>query len=513
MTASPRDFTVVYGSETFGAATTRQIHDRISIQLTPRSFAVEFKLLVSNTTDALFATDVAAIEDIVRTPFQDLVISFNGQEQYNFRESTRFGLNTRGQITKSSDDLGTRLARIYTIRFEGDLPADQSAGQPASLVGWRESTVQVTFDSSRRRTVTISGEWTATPSPSAGARSAYENATTGVTAYASSVLTALDSAATWRLHDENYDLDDTDLNSLSEGSVLRFNLTYREILFRNATTALSAGVETSGAVVRQTLRISRDRTDFGSSPGTRRLVTATATYDAWIDKGIVSGSSGGTNTGGGLENLWDNTIRGFILDRIRGSGILGGAIAVVTERPDFEFDENRITAVIVSVGGSGPILERRLTLEENEIGGVTAVPIWDGGSRSRYVFDSPVEHRRTITETARLRIDLGKNIPLNRMLGDEALGGRVIERHSSTTPLILGTNDSGGILKVVEVTARLVIVVFDRTDGSRLSRTRTRAGAGSTPSFILDFSESEFDFSRSGGDFAALAPIDITPQG
>ncbi len=216
-----------------------------------------------------------------------------------------------------------------------------------------------------------------------------------------------------------------------------------------------------------------------------------------------------------MENLWDNTIRDFILDRVRGSGILGGAIAVVAERPSFEFDENRITAVVTCLGGPGVVLERRLTLEENEIGGLTAVPVWDGGKRSRYVFESPVEHRRTIVETSRLRIDLNRNIPLTRMLGDEALGGRVIERHSQTTPLVLGTKDGGGTLEVVEVTARVVILVFDRTDGSRLTGTETRAGAGSQAvPFILDFSGSEFDFSGGSGEFGAIqAPIDVVARG
>lgn len=514
MAFAPRDLTITYGSETFGSVSTRQIHERISIQLTPRSFSVEFRLLVSNTTDAFFATDVAAIEDIVRTPFQDLVISFNGQEQYNFRESARRGLNTRGQITKSEDSLGTRLARIYTIRFEGDLPADQTAGQPTSLLGWRESTVQVAFDSANRRTVTISGEWTATPSPSTaipsrGARDAYEQASSGIAAYASSVLTAIDDSATWRLHDENYDLDEADLDNLSQGSVLRFSRVYREVLFQHAGIAVAAGVQT-GAVTRQLLRISRDRTDLGSSPGTRRLLTATANYEAWIDNTVVAGSSSGVNTGGGLENLWDNTIREFILDRIRGSGILGGAIAVVTENPSFEFDENRITAVVVCLGGTGSVLERRLTLEENEIGGITAVPVWDGGLRSRYVFDTPVEHRRTITETSRLRIDINRNIELKTKLGDNLLGGKVIERHSTTTPLVLGTKEGGGTLNVVEVTARLVILVFDRTDGRRLTRGRTLAGASAIP-FLFDFSDSAFEFSAGGvGEgFGGQAPIDV----
>lgn len=505
MTTAPRDLTVTYGSIVLGAAVTRQIHDRLSVELTPSSFSLEFQLLVSNTTDALFSTDVAAIEDAIRTPFQDLVVVFNSITQYDFSESTRLGLNTRGTITKSQDVLGTRLARIYTIRFEGDLPADQSAGQPSGLVGWRESTVQLTFDSARRRTVTLSGEWTATPSPSRGARTAYENATNGVSAYASSVLTAIDSAATWRLHDEDYDLDDTDLNSLSEGAVLRFTLTYREVLFQHAGIALAAGVE-SGAVARQVLRITRDRTDFGSSPGIRRLITATASYDAWIDETVVSGSSVGANTGGGLESLWDNTIRDFILDRIRGSGVLSGAIAVITERPIFEFDENRITATIVAQGGPGILLERRLTTEESEVGGIAAVPVWDGGNNSRYVFDSPVEHRRTIVETARVKSDLQRHVEVTAVIGQSLLGGRVIEVHSSTTPLVLGTKEGGGTLNVVDLTLRLVVLVFNSTDGRRLSEGQTSAAAPRAP-FLVDFSQSFFEVARGAG--VGQAPIDM----
>lgn len=505
MTTAPRDLTVTYGTILLGSAVTRQIHDKFSVELSPSSFSFEFQLLVSSTTDALFSTEVAAIESAIRTPFQDLVIVFNSVTQYDFSESTKRGLNTRGTITKSQDVLGTRLARLYTIRFEGDLPADKSFGQPAGITGWREATVQITFDSARRRTVTISGEWTATPSPIRGARTSYENASSGVSAYASSVLTAIDTGSTWRLHDEDYDLDDTDLNNPSDGAVLRFTLTYREVLFQHAGIALAAGVE-SGAVARQVLRITRDRTDFGSSPGVRRLITATASYDAWIDETVVSGSSVGANTGGGLENLWDNTIREFILDRMRGSGVLAGAVAVLTERPIFEFDENRITATIVAQGGPGVLLERRLTTEESEVGGVAAVPVWDGGVNSRYVFESPVEHRRTIIETARVKSDLQQHVELSALIGQSLLGGRVIEKHSSTTPLVLGTKEGGGTLNVVDLTMRLVILVFNSTDGRRLSEGQTAAAAPRAP-FLVDFSESFFEIAR--GAAVGNAPIDM----
>ena len=468
MPTSPRSLTVDYGSLTMGGASTSQIHDVLSVELTPRSFSVEFKILISGTTDALFLTNANAFQDAVRTPFQDLFVTMNGAEIYDFRDSTRLGFNTRGRITNTDSDMNTRLARLYTVRFEGDLPADQSAGQPASIVGWREATVQVQFSSSQVRTVTISGEWTATPSPSRGARAAYEQATSGFAAYTSTVLTTIDSAATWRLVDENYNFDDHDPQNVSQGTVLRFQLIYDEIVFAHAGLARSAGVETTGSVVRQVLRISRERLNPSNSPGTRRLIIATATYEAWIDKALVAGLQGGADVvGGGLDFLWDGTIRGHVLNAIRGSGILSGSIGVISERPTFEVDANKISAVIVARGRGGPIIERRLTLEDHQVGGVTLVPIWDGKKRSRYEYDSPIDHQRVINETAQTLLSVDRELGLNRSLGEQFAGGRIIEIHSTTTPLEIGSVEAGVVDDKI-LNRDLLFEVFD-CDGGRNS--------------------------------------------
>ena len=510
MPASPRTLEVNYATLALGAdSSLHQIQGPVAVELNPRSFSVEFKVLLKSASDIIFGAQALSLENTIRTPFQDLFITFNSVEIYDFRESTRKAFNVRGQITKSPDEMNTRVARVYTIRFEGDLAADRITGQPSGLIGWREATVGVVFDSAQIRQVTIAGEWTAVPlrTPAAaggptvarGARTAYENATSGVAAYALSVLTAIDSAATWRLQSENYDLDDHDLDDLSEGTILRFSRVYGEIVFPHAGTALAAGVET-GAVVRQRLRISRDRSNVASAPGTRRLLTATATYEAWIDKNVVAGAQGGSNvTGGGLELLWDGTIRGQILNTIRGSGVLSGAIAVISENPTFEYDANKITAVIVAQGRGGPVIERRLTLEDHEIGGLITVPVWDGKKRTRYVYDAPIEHQRIINETSQFLLDIDRELGLSRSLGEEFAGGRIGERHSTTTPLVFGDVEGGGELKVIEATGRIVIQVFERTDGSRLSGQVT--GDTPPPVFLFDFQKGILDFGASGSVF------------
>lgn len=513
MTASPRSFTIDYGSTTFGNAPTNRIHDRYSLELTETTFSLEFQALISNTTAASFKTTLDAVEAEVRTPFQDLYLTLNSQELHDFRESTKKGLNTRGRVIKREDVLGNSLAQLLTIRFEGELPADQSAGQPASLEGWRAATVAVVFDESRRMEVTITGEWTAVPTPTSSsgkhARDAYEHATSGVAVYCLSVLTDLSATASWEIQREDYDLDDTDVNDIGGGSVLRYTRVYLETVFTHAGDGTAASTPTAGlqtgSIVKQRLRISRDRSDTGNSPGTTRLLTATCSYDAWIDKTVSTS----------LETLWDNTIKDFIIGKLRTSGLLSGSIAVTVEAPDFEYDENRISATLIAEGGAtGPVIERRTTMEDHDVGGFTTVPIWDGNKRSRYAFDSPIERRRILSETAIVIQDPGQDLDFTQSMGVGIignLGGRIIEKHSSATPVVRGTQTGGGTIRTIEITGRMVVIVFDESDGARLQRDGQDSGANP---FLFDFNQGVFDLrgGRGGIGLGGAAPIDMGRQ-
>ncbi len=475
----------MYGGVAFGG-TDRPIAGKWEYEESHDRFRLAFDFVVSATSDANFTTECSLVENAVRAPFQDLIVNFAGQEHQDLRESTMRGLNTQGRIVKSSSQPAARRARVYEVTFEGELPADR-----ASLFGRRQSIVAVAYSHNRRRTVTITGIWTALPTTST-ARTAYLDATNGMPAYANTVLTNLGGA--YELDEETFDLDDADLGTLAGGSVLRFRRVYEELIYPQGGVAASAPLASQTSIVRQRLRVTRHRSGVGDTAPARRLETYLVSYDCSVDNEVTSA------TLANFSALWTDTIRPSIISDV--GVLMTGSAMVIESSPNYDLDESRISATMTIQGRSGsPIIERRVTIEDHDIGGFIAVPVWDGKKRSRYVFDAPLFRQRVITETARAVIDVkGQNqldaIPAMGagILG--SLGGRIIERHSTITPITLGRTDIGGELQTVEITGRMVVEIFDETDGARLA-VGALADAGASP-FLFDVDQGLFDL-RSGG--------------
>lgn len=369
--AIARELSIVYGSLTVGGASTANLlTGKYLISQEPELTRVEFEFMVVGSTEAAFKTAVAAAESEFNTPWQNLTITLGAQTLLSLTQTGNEGFDARPRLEKLGGDEDTGRSRKYRAVIEFGRPA--SYGSPSGL---RESAVQIDYTPSRRRTIRISGTFTAV-----GANDARAQYDAQISTFQSSVTSAYGDSLTYELVNETTTHDTND-------KLLRFERELQEVVFGQGA---SAGTDDS-AIVRQSLQIARNEQNPGFSPIAHPLVQLTARYDAWIDKTVTTD----------LTAKWDS-LRSWIFEQIENT-LGGSSIILVREEPQYDYDENRITATVEAMGRSSlegtDVLARELTTEDREIVGEVLAPIWTGNPYHRYRYQGPAQLRRTIRET------------------------------------------------------------------------------------------------------------------
>ena len=383
MPAAPRELSVVYGTTTVGGSdTSNLLHMPIIVDEGPDKGLVSFPFVFRAATEALFDSGTASLETAFRTPRLRLRILQGSATLWDFDPTAGTAFNHIPRIDKAgSDEFDSGRSRLYQVTIEFDLPAGVY-GQD----GRRNARVIVGFSPARRRTLTITGEWTAIGTTSA--RAQYE-ANSDV--YEASIQTAL--GGTWERVSEERNEDE-------ENKILIFRLESEELIFNQTSGTLD-----DPDIVKEDFRISVIRRRPGDSPGNqpvRRLREIRVTYDCWIDRENTTD----------LAGKYDSTIRPFLLEeakRVAASRFAG----VITEDRNFDGPDNRISAVIdLLVDDGGILLEFRRTTDIQEQSGKVLVPIWTGDPLARYVYQGPSRFIRTITEVRReLGVVIGRRRP------------------------------------------------------------------------------------------------------
>lgn len=369
MPAVTRELKITYGTLVVGGTTDRLIDSYIQHDKGYVTSSVEFSFVITAATAAAFKTEIDLVELALRTPRSDFKVELGVELLLDLTHSTNRGFNANPTILKRESIADTGRSRRYTARIEFGMPADN-----VGTSGRRDSTVNVAYSPSRRRRVTISGVYTALPTATA-ARAAYEAA---IAAYATAVLSAL--TGTYELAEEpTSEADD-------QNKTLTFTRVYDELIFSQA------GAADDTAIVRQSLKIARQKVGPGDSPTATRLVILQATYECWIDKNITQD----------LTGKYASPIRGFIVTQAQ-SVLGGGSVALVDERPEFDFDDNRISVTMTLMGqAASGILEHRVTTEDSDQFGVVLVPAWTGDPLSKYRYDGAATKQRTKTTVTRV---------------------------------------------------------------------------------------------------------------
>ena len=370
-----RELVITYGGVAFGsAASGREI---TGWTVNSRKFGeatVEFDFFISKTTEAAFATEIDAVEDAFEKPFQDLTIVQGSTTLYSFSQSSNTGFDAVPEIVKK-EDVGSGRHRAYKVRIRYGLPAT-TTGELVS--GLREHSVEVAYDSSRIRTVTVAGVFTAASSNSA--RAQYEAT---VSSLETSVFSTLGIAAA------NRELvDEPVADHTYNNKTISFRRVWRELVFSQAGASLN-----DSAIVAQVLRISRLKEGPGDSPDARRLITLRVEYDASVDKSVTTD----------LRAKY-SSMRAWVISQISAT-LEGGSVALIEEEPQFNYDKNQISIRMMAYGaanGNAP-MEREITVEDDHSFGHVLVAAWTGDPLSKYKYDGPAERRRTITDRKRLR--------------------------------------------------------------------------------------------------------------
>lgn len=364
MATVDRELSVEYGDLTIGGTSTEYLlTDVHTIRAGFVTTAVEFTFVIQSGSGGLDQL-VEDVEANFTTPDQDLVIRQGSNTLLSLKQSDNTGLDAMPAIVKRGDVADTGTTRLYVVRIELGRP-----GNRAGVEGLRQNTVTVSYDPSRRRHVTISGEFTAFKTTAA--RAQYE---AKIDALCNAALSAL--TGTFELALE------TALSTVNDKSAT-FSRTYDEVIFNQG-----GGGVANATIVRQLLTVSarQDRT-APQSPGAQTWTTSQVTYDCWIDKTVTQD----------LAAQW-TTIRSFVISQA--STVLGGGtIVVMSEDPRYDYDNNRITATMALATAPSPLISYTITTTDDVQLGEVLVPAWTGNPLSRYRYQGPARYLRTISQT------------------------------------------------------------------------------------------------------------------
>jgi len=340
---------------------------------------VEWDFIVSGDSHAAFAAACVAAESAFRKPRQTLTISQGGATLFTLGTSNS-GFDADPSLSKGDDVLDSGRARVYHARVEFGMPADTGAEDEEGL---RSSSVEVSYSPARRRTLTISGVFTAK-----GANQSRAQYDAKIDAFTGAVRTAL--GGVWEKIDQRDEHNTAD-------TLLEFTQVFRERISDEG----EEGTLNDTAIVEQHLKITRRKENaegwssyaeggYGGSDVDPISIFSVA-YEAWIDKDETTD----------LEGKYA-AIRPWLLDRIddvASSEKGAGTWALVEEEPTFDYDDNRISSRLVAHAvGKTDVLENIVTVTDNLQVGRRLVAIWTGRPLEKYAYDGPAVFRRTVRQ-------------------------------------------------------------------------------------------------------------------
>ena len=256
-------FEITYnGVSVGGSSDSYQLDGPYIIDKSYRVFRLVFNVLVVATS----STSLRSLSDTLETKFRerdkDLTID-TGSTVWTWTSGTDY-FNVVSSIAKSGDSETDRgFSRAYTVVIEAELPSD-AAGDGGLL----EIRTNVSFEAGRQKLVTVEGSYTATSDGNTSEDNYLANADGKIT----SILSAVDGAATWELVAEDYDFDRLTANT-------NFHRQYQQLLFDQSRGTLD------DASIRDHRVIFTDLSQHpaDSRAGIQRLRRVVGSYECSID--------------------------------------------------------------------------------------------------------------------------------------------------------------------------------------------------------------------------------------
>lgn len=375
---------------------------RFRYEETPEIATVSCDVVVANASRSTFLTAEAALITAYTKKWQDLTVVMGATTRHTFSHGSNTGFNAAPSISKLDNLDGTGNSTTYRCSVTVQLPEDL-AGQNAL----RDSIIDVDTDASGKRSLTISGTYTA--SGGTGARAQYE---ASIDALAATVTT--DLTGTWEPVADKAATDGPD-------KLCTFSKSFAEIIANQSIGTLDAP-----ALVNQHMTITRDV--FGISDSlelgpVNPLVGLNVVYSVSVKKSVSTD----------LESVYTGTIRPHILNQVGLHTGGGGTIIIEQETPTFDVPNNRVAVTMRVLADTGGTFVRVRVEQTDRIDlGVILFKVWDGDPYARDRYDGPQSHVRTIRWKYTYRGG-----------GGAAGGGGGVAGSSDPTLVIAGGGNSG----------------------------------------------------------------------
>jgi len=375
--ALTREIIVTYGAYAISTATGRKLDGKVQSSRSHTTGTCEFSFYVFGATAVAFAAECVAAEAAFRIPHATFTVTQGGSTLIAASHAANTGFDADPEIVKADDVGDSGRSRRYTVRLEYGLPANTGAEQQ---VGIREVAVDVSYEPTRRRIVTISGVVTA-----AGTNSAREQYEDIIDALETAIFAAgdLDIASTAReLVGEPTARSDT------ENKICEFSRTWEELIFSQAGSSLN-----DSGIVQQRLSISRRKEAPGDTPTAQRLAIIDLSYEAWVDVDVTTD----------IRAKY-TAIRGWLITQID-TTLEGTNFYLESEEFEPYYDENRFTVNMTAKGqlAGTAILEQRITVDDDDAKGWEIVPTWSGDALTAYTYQGPRIIIRSVTHMLRVK--------------------------------------------------------------------------------------------------------------
>jgi len=481
-----REMVITYNSYTVGGDQANRILEDIYMSEEDYEKGIlEFTFTVRHDSQSAFVNECVAAEIAFRTPRKDTVVSQGGSNIINWSHTNSFGYNAMPKISKSGDaQYDGGWMRRYRVRIEVGLPADV-----VNTSFRRNSFVNVAYSPSRRRTVTISGTYTAN-----GTTTARAQYLASFDAYATSVLNTI--GGTYKKLEEPQGTAD------DQNKEINFATTYEEIIY--------TGVGAADPTLRgEQLTITRSRVSPGDTPGpstVERLIHITALYEAWFDNTVTTA----------ITAKWES-MRSQVVAAIQGT-LTGGSIAVTGEAPSFDLTNNKFTVTLECVGSTtNGLLEYRETIANDIFTGKVLVGVTTGNYLDKYPFGGPGKFQRTVTQA--FTSIQGADPPLFTAgalepptnFGGAPLKSAHISTHRDTTPTRWGLPNYSQQIDARKVTYVRVFEFYTEPQGGVATPgggSQGGSSGGGSVSTGGGSSPGQSDSTPSGGDGGGYVPQD-----
>lgn len=382
------DHEITYAGFSVGGETGRPIEAFTRHFLGYQVAGVSFTFVVSDPDQDTFLSLCAAAKAAFRKPRQDFLLTINGDTDLSFSHGGNTGFDSDPKITKEGQFGDSPLSRFYQVEIQFGLPADN-----VGTGGRRNSDITLAFDINRKRTLTISGVYTATPG--ASAQTNYDD---GIETYCTAKLSE---------HGITFSNLTREIVTPNEtNKILQFTRVYTQIIYSEAGAALD-----DPEIQEQRLVVTLIQEAPGDSPeaNVTRLATANCSYDLELNADLTTD----------LDGKWDE-VKEWV--ERQAATVLEGGYAVTRREVSFNRDKNSLSARFTLVGATGgAVVALEVLVEDNLNDAPSLKPVVNGNkwARMRYQGFPTLIRTRTETTTVVVGAEAGEGAPAVAPLADD----------------------------------------------------------------------------------------------